>query len=165
MAAVRVTKVIAQHIVDCVMANTKRTYELQSIHPKVREFLLSTLPAQIQEISKDPILAEHLQWGYVYVKNNSVGMRGYLSGSHDLPELLKKEIEDLNDLCKQESNQRTQVGINLFNQLMACKNLNKVAEVFPEFTKYFQQYLAPDTVYPIQSKSVMDELSALGYKP
>ena len=165
MAAVRVTKVIAQHIVDCVMANTKRTYELQSIHPKVREFLLSTLPAQIQEISKDPILAEHLQWGYVYVKSYSVGVRGYISGSYNLPDELKQEIEDLSDLCKEETQQRTQVGINLFNQLLACKNLNKVAEVFPEFTKYFQQYLTPDTVYPIQSKSVMDELSALGYKP
>lgn len=165
MAAVRVTKVIAQHIVDCVMANTKRTYELESIYPKVREFLLSTLPVQIQEISKDPVLAEHLHWGYVYVKNSSVGIRGYISGSHNLPDELKQEIEDLSDLCRQENQQRTQVGINLFNQLMACKNLNKVAEVFPEFTKYFQQYLAPDTVYPIQSKSVMDELSALGYKP
>lgn len=165
MAAVRVTKVIAQHIVDCVMVNTKRTYDMESIYPKVREFLLSTMPVQIQEISKDPVLAEHLRWGYVYVINNSVGIQGYLSGSHDLPELLKKEIEDLNDLCKQESNQRDQVAINLFNQLMACKNLNKVGEVFPEFTKYFQQYLTPDTVYPIQSKSVMDELSALGYKP
>ena len=165
MAAVRVTKVIAQHIVDCVMANTKRTYELQSIYPKIREFLLSTMPVQIQEISKDPVLAEHLQWGYVYVKNNSVGIRGYISGSYDLPDTLKQEIAELSDLCKKENEQRTQVGINLLNQLLACKNLNKVAEVFPEFNKYFKQYLVPDTVYPIQSKSVMDELSALGYKP
>lgn len=165
MAAVKVTKVIAQHIVDCVMVNTKRTYDMESIYPKVREFLLSTMPVQIQEISKDPVLAEHLQRGYVYVKNNSVGMRGYISGSYDLPNTLKQEIEELSDLCVKENEQRTQVGINLFNQLLACKNLNKVAEVFPEFNKYFKQYLTPDTVYPIQSKSVMDELSALGYKP
>lgn len=165
MAAVRVTKVIAQHIVDCVMASTKRTYDIQSIYPKVREFLLSTMPVQIQEISKDPVLAEHLQWGYVYVANTSVGVRGYISGSYNLPETLKQEIHDLSKLCKEESSQRTQVGINLFNQLMACKNLSKVAEVFPEFTKYFQHYLTPETVYPIQAKSVMDELTELGYKP
>ena len=165
MAAVRVTKVIAQHIVDCVMANTKRTYELQSIYPKIREFLLSTMPVQIQEISKDPVLAEHLQWGYVYVNRNSVGIRGYISGSYNLPDELKQEIEELSDLYRHENQPRTQVGINPLNQLLACKNLNKVAEVFPEFNKYFKQYLAPDTVYPIQSKSVMDELSALGYKP
>ena len=165
MAAVRVTKSIAQHIVDCVMASTKRTYDMQSIYPKVREYLLSTMPVQIQEISKDPVLAEHLVYGYVYVKNNSVGIRGYTSGSYNLPDTLKQEIEELSDLCKKENEQRTQVGINLLNQLLACKNLNKVAEVFPEFNKYFKQYLAPDTVYPIQSKSVMDELSALGYKP
>lgn len=165
MAAVRVTKAIAQHIVDCVMASTKRTYDIQSIYPKVREWLLSTMPVQIQEISKDPVLAEYLQWGYVSVANNSVGVRGYISGSYNLPETLKQEIHDLSDLCKQESSQRTQVGINLFNQLMACKNLDKVTKVFPEFSKYFQQYLTPETVYPIQAKSVMDELAELGYKP
>lgn len=165
MTSVKVTKAIAQHIVDCVMGSTKRKYEMSSIFPKVREYMLSTMPEPIQKISQDPELCEYLQWGTVYVSNQSVAVRGYTAGASNIPEALKQEIRELRNECDIESNQRHQVALNLHAQLMACKNLNKVAEVFPEFTKYFQQFLTPDPVYPIQPKSVLDNLKELGYKP
>lgn len=157
---------MAADIASRVLSSIPKKHLLEPAETKIREYVTSTLPKEIQELAKHPELCTYVRESYVSIGNVAIYVKGY--AGHDLksiPQSLILEVRGILTSVQEEKRARLKLQEDLIVNLMACKNLSKAYDVLPELTKYLDYFNVTQPTYQITTTKLANDLKALGYKP